>query len=584
MYLIVFLCFCSIFQNTVINLLVLCIFLFKLLKDSYIKEASLLVLVFVLFSVSLNFNFISSSNKYKVISTQNYKTILRQGINKYELLGQNDLEIGDLVYTNKYRLKEKPNNYEKMNRIIATIDQNDIDKTKSTKSYKEFFYRKLKQNEYLFDFFDNSIETIFSLLSLQLIGLLKIIDLIFERFFYKTKYIRLFTILLYGYLFGMSFGVIRILLKEIFQKLDLYLPIIQVIYPHFFYSPSFIIVFMPYIIRNLSSSFNNLNYILLRTFFLLFYIGRIHLLEIILYPLLTYIAGLIVFLSLIFNFKLASYLLIFSQKVISSNRFLILGSPPIFFLVLLFKSKRKNQIISFMFILLYLTYTPFTRVSMINVYQGDATLISLPFNTMHVLIDTGRKSAYKTLKQNLYKHGVKEIDYLVITHDDADHCENKEILMKEFKVKHLIETKDQDIPFFRQLLKDKNYGDDNEDSLILEFVANDTRFLFMGDAHVKQEKDIIMEESSLKVDVLKLGHHGSKTSTSIKFLEHLKPTIALISSDPRIYNHPHPEVMENLNAFKIVDLQTSIEGTVSFNLLPFFNIIVSERFGFGIMK
>ena len=112
----------------------------------------------------------------------------------------------------------------------------------------------------------------------------------------------------------------------------------------------------------------------------------------------------------------------------------------------------------------------------------------------------------------------------------------------------------------------------------------DFSFLMMGDAGVMQEKDLIRNSPDLKIDVLKLGHHCSNTSTSMQLLETLRPKVALVSSDPKMYGHPHPEVMKRLYDLGIPVLQTSIEGDITIKILPFFNLVVSQGNAFGIMK
>src|SRR5690625_1863456 len=104
-------------------------------------------------------------------------------------------------------------------------------------------------------------------------------------------------------------------------------------------------------------------------------------------------------------------------------------------------------------------YFPLPRVSMIQVYQGDATLITLPFNMHTILVDTGKPSAYMNLKRELYKQGIRKIDTLVITHPDLDHDGNKEAIINDFNVDFVMESKGDQHFLFDVLLNDIVYED-----------------------------------------------------------------------------------------------------------------------------
>lgn len=556
----------------------------KLFKDKLLKETILWCFVSILFFISHQISAPDIFSNYKVTHIKPYKIHIKNGINTYEVKGKHDYRLSDRVKVNHVYKYESPSQYQKSRRIKGYASLDDMTFIRRPISLKRYFHESMP--EMMQDFFDKSIDTIFSVLSLQLMGLIEILRFILRKFITEDKFsiLEKIVIIIYAYLFGFSFGVMRILFKSVFKKREVYIPLLLIFYPHSFYDVSFNLVYLPFMLQNLSSYFSNVNFFILRSFFLMRLFGKLQILEMIFYPVVKVYSGFILLMSLLGLHSISLFLLEKGMFLLDQKRLLLVGAPSILWLGCFLFYDRKKQLISFMLMLCFMCYYPFTRVVMINVYQGDATLITLPFNAISVLIDTGRAASYQTLRNSLHRHGIKKLDYLVITHADLDHCENRDDILIDYDVSYLIESKNQSVPYMTQLLKDKDYGDDNEDSLIFYFNTSKASFLFMGDATEIQEKDIVKENPYLKVDVLKLGHHGSKTSTTQEFLESVRPKLALISSDPRIYNHPHPEVMKNLQSYHIPSLQSSIEGDVTIKLLPFLNIIVSKEGGFGIMR
>ena len=103
-----------------------------------------------------------------------------------------------------------------------------------------------------------------------------------------------------------------------------------------------------------------------------------------------------------------------------------------------------------------------------------------------------------------------------------------------------------------QFLNIDTYGNENDDSSVIYLKYNDTKFLFMGDAGIKKEKDILDKYNISDMDVLKVGHHGSKTSSSKEFIDKIKPKRSIISvGENNRYGHSHKEVLNNLDNSKI---------------------------------
>lgn len=214
-------------------------------------------------------------------------------------------------------------------------------------------------------------------------------------------------------------------------------------------------------------------------------------------------------------------------------------------------------------------------VTFINVGQGDATLI-IDRKTA-ILIDTGGSHYQDIAKEALIpffrSKKIYDIDALIITHDDFDHNGAKQSLIDNFLVKRVV---DQASAFPLRVgsitldnLNDGSYHqEDNEKSLVIAFTLMNKKWLLMGDASTRNEMLIIKQHPTLRADYLKIGHHGSNTSSDITFLQHIRPKEAIISCGVNnFYGHPHHDVISNLEALDVVIRRTDIEGSIHYQSL-----------------
>ena len=112
----------------------------------------------------------------------------------------------------------------------------------------------------------------------------------------------------------------------------------------------------------------------------------------------------------------------------------------------------------------------------------------------------------------------------------------------------------------------------------------DTSILFMGDLGIKGEKELLKQYPKLQADILKVGHHGSSTSSSSVFLHTLHPKLALISAGRNNrYQHPHQNVIENLHKENIHELTTKEKGAVSIKICKYFYFYKTVEQEFGII-
>lgn len=237
------------------------------------------------------------------------------------------------------------------------------------------------------------------------------------------------------------------------------------------------------------------------------------------------------------------------------------------------------------------------QLHVIDVGQGDSTLIMSKDGI--VLVDAGPGSAEDSLVEYLKDVGITTIDYAIFTHPDEDHIGGADVVINNFEVKNvimpnatkttktfekMIEAIEQsnanvieatsgasytlgDIAF-RILAPNKaSYDATNNYSVVVKLTYGNNTFMLTGDAESESESEILAKypASELRADFLKVGHHGSSTSTSTAFLTAVSPSIASIScGEDNKYNHPHRETIEKLQGANIKVYRTDLLSTIVF--------------------
>lgn len=233
-------------------------------------------------------------------------------------------------------------------------------------------------------------------------------------------------------------------------------------------------------------------------------------------------------------------------------------------------------------------------VHVIDVGQGDAILVMTPDGNM--LIDTGENSGRQALVDYLDSVNVTSFEYVVFTHPDADHIGNADYIVQNYSIKNIImpdrvsttKTFERMITAIENsqatvieaepgyefyigallnviLAPNDDYDDTNDASVVIKSTFGDTSIMLTGDAEKESEADIVKLYSAevLKCDVLKVGHHGSRTSTTQAFLDAVDPTIALIScGEGNKYGHPIPETIKRLEEKGIEIYRTDKHGSI----------------------
>ena len=285
-------------------------------------------------------------------------------------------------------------------------------------------------------------------------------------------------------------------------------------------------------------------------------------------------------------------------------------------------------IVSFMVLLIVVVFHPLSaippdgtlRVDFLDVGQGDCFLLTLPDATT-VLIDAGGQPAFnrepagiddaepferdtrsigeRVVSEYLWSRGLDHVDYLVVTHADADHIHGMNDIARNFRVRGAIAARApaQDPEFIRfaagmkqaavpvelvgggdlmqignvtfQVLwppprTDPGAASRNNDSLVLRVQLGQRSFLFTGDIERPGERLMLSERMELRSDIIKVPHHGSRTSSTEALIEATRPSVVIISVGRNsMFGHPHQEVVERWRASGAEVMTTGEKGTIS---------------------
>ncbi len=240
-------------------------------------------------------------------------------------------------------------------------------------------------------------------------------------------------------------------------------------------------------------------------------------------------------------------------------------------------------------------------VAFLDVGQGDAIYIEAP-NGNQILFDAGPNAKVVSELGRVMPWYDKSLDMIVVTNPDKDHIAGFIPILKRFDVSYLLEpgteNKSQTNMELKELVKTKGLetilarrgleiildekagvvltvlfpdvdvtqAKTNDGSIIARLVYGETEIMLTGDAPIAAERAVLAYASTtIQSDILKVGHHGSKTSTDFQFAKMVAPQFAVISSGKgNIYGHPHKEILETLSQFPIEVLRTDTHGAAIF--------------------
>lgn len=285
----------------------------------------------------------------------------------------------------------------------------------------------------------------------------------------------------------------------------------------------------------------------------------------------------------------ASNINIFKQILSKPSIILII----IYYLVIiLILSKNKHYYLILILLIFHKTiplYNSNLEVVMFDVGEADSMLISTPSKKVNILIDTGRGIDINNIIIYLKSIGISKLNYLIITHGDEDHIGGALYLIDNFKVDNVIlnkgdytelevelitHLKNKNIKYtnninkipllgsYMYLLNTKKFSNENDNSIVTYFEYQKYKFLFMGDSSSKTEEYLINNYNLTNISFLKVGHHGSNTSSSPLFINKITTKVSLISvGRNNFYHHPNKEVLTNLSNSVIyrTDINKSIK-------------------------
>ena len=231
----------------------------------------------------------------------------------------------------------------------------------------------------------------------------------------------------------------------------------------------------------------------------------------------------------------------------------------------------------------------------IDVGQGDCILVQV--NNKNLLIDSGPSSSKNKLIKYLKKFNISKLDYVIATHPHEDHIGNMSTIINSFNIVNFYAPKiyDNSKAFEDMIYSLKNkhlkilpiirgtdsidlgdninvsifspindfYDNLNNYSTVFKIKYGSTSFLFTGDAEKEVEQDILNHNDDISADVIKIGHHGSTTSTSSNFLKAVNPSTAIISvGKNNIYGHPNKDTLDLLIQNKLSLYRTDINKNI----------------------
>ena len=548
---------------------------------------------------------------YKVYEIHNKYCLASDGSNKVVVYGIDDAGMDDMYFLNNFKeirgnknigLFDYPE-YMHKKEIYYQSQCSNKNLKKKGEGIRALLYRKVKDTDclqwckaILYGFQQDSSLDFIMKLGLPFLGIVSWLRIRLYRFFSKQKaeVILIFFSILSGYFFVYPISLCRYILFMLGKIItddwrcqwSISCMIFMILFPRYVADFVFIFPALFVLIYHLSDGIVERHILGKVVLFVmqLIYFGQIDLIQLFCFGIIRKVYSvsyLLALFSLIFPmlsnifFKIYEALIKFLSHIPHLNwefqfsfLFLLLAIYVIAYILI-----HHKMTIVFVILLIFPFVSPFCspffHVYMFDIGQGDCSLIIEPFHKSSVLIDCGQNLYKDNIEDIVYpflkKNHITNLDAVIITHDDFDHSGGLKRLNDLISINKIIKKDTETINVkypFRFLLPNRMAKDENDKSIVSYFSYDGFNYLWTGDASKDVEQQII-DKYNLDVDVLKLGHHGSNTSSDFLFLDNLRPKVSLISvGEKNRYNHPSNSVIESLSTLGLDVLLTSHEGMI----------------------
>jgi len=589
------------------------LYCFHMMPKQNVFFVAIILFALICCSIPLTQNYFETG---RVVAIKENYLILQNGFNKVIAYYQGEAHFDDTINVCQ-NIKEivSSNNFEvatfaswaKGNNIIGSIDLYNYDVLKTSKSIRNILYLRNIQlenfwaNELLFGNglnFDSDFKYLIIQSGLHVSFLNEFLKKIYRLFFYKRKAILFSTItlIILASIFYFPFIFVRCILANIVSLLfenkreAIAIEIIGccLLKPYYIKSISLLIPLGLKLLSCFSIFQNKISTKMYLALVQLRFNGSCDLLSLVCFGVFRSLAGTLYLFAFIVS--ILGLPIHFNQLVelflsIKENFPILLlkGKPNLFLTFLILKiihdyveTNHKKHLYVYCLLLIFnqfqSLFIPFYRITQMDVGQGDSALICFPFSQKGLLIDVGGNIYKDIAKSNIIPYlnslGLKEVD-VIISHEDYDHSGSLESLQNNFKVNTIYQEKQEMIVVnglkIYNPLYDKQYENDNDNSLISYFSIGQFGFLYLGDVSSNVEKDLVESFTNLQVDVIKLSHHGSISATSENLLENYQPEFVIISAGKNnTYDHPHSEIVKRVKGFKIDICSTQISGALQY--------------------
>mgnify|MGYP004656076993 FL=1 len=476
-----------------------------------------------------------------------------------------------------------------------------IHKSTSLKS-RLYNYLKSKPNSSIvlslyYGIHDETIDEIYTMLGYGYMSAYYIVLHLLKRKYDETKIRRILLVfsILFGHFFVYTLSLSRFILYQLStlfftskpNQIAFTILLFGILYPNQVLSISFVCPLLLQLVSYFCTEHKWIVQKLVLIGLMFIYFKKVNLISLLFFNILRKLYGLIFIFGFIvqdlINLKLPELTIHYAPRILFVILFIV------FYIQCLKHFKWKYLLILFV-PLLEIYCNPFFQVYTLNLGQADCSVIVEPFHKSVVMIDCGqnlyRDNVERIIMPFLENKNIHTIDTLILTHDDFDHNGGYDSLKDKIKIKQVIEDSNQsvnvDYPFYL-LLSEREAKDTNDSSIISYFTYDHLTYLFMGDVSKQIERQLIAKYD-LKADVIKVGHHGSNTSSDPDFLDSLDCKIALISCGYKNkYGHPSVETLKTLENLHINTLCTSDCGSIAIYSLFHLSFLVTNDGMFGII-